>query len=233
MKWYVLALQKYGNFSGRSRRQEYWMYTLFNFLFFVVAIILDNLLNLTIAGLPYGLFYILLALATFVPGLAVSVRRLHDIGKSGWMILIALIPLAGAIWLLVLMTTDSQEGKNEYGPYPKEVDPNSLSIQAPNQSLEKERVNNNILLGVVIWILGTNILWPLTLALLARFYNNSELYIPNLIFGIIGSAIPLVLSFAATEKKIKSILLILGIINIVIVLAMQITRMVALLKMHY
>ena len=66
----------------------------------------------------YGYVYILLALAMFIPALAVTVRRLHDVGKSGWWFFIAFIPLVGAIWLLVLMCTDSVED-NEYGPNPK------------------------------------------------------------------------------------------------------------------
>ncbi|MES2558335.1 MAG: DUF805 domain-containing protein [Bacteroidota bacterium] len=123
MKWYLKGLRQYADFSGRARRMEYWMFTLFNILFITVAIILDNLLGLTVGVLPYGLFYFLYALAVFVPGLAVSVRRLHDIGKSGWMLLVALIPIAGAIWLLVLMLTDSNTGENQYGANPKELVP--------------------------------------------------------------------------------------------------------------
>jgi uncharacterized membrane protein YhaH (DUF805 family) len=90
-------------------------------IFAIIAIILDNVLGLTAGELPYGVFYFLYVLAILIPGLAVAVRRLHDVGKSGWMILISLIPLIGAIWLLVLMVTDSNPGENQYGPNPKEV----------------------------------------------------------------------------------------------------------------
>jgi uncharacterized membrane protein YhaH (DUF805 family) len=83
--------------------------------------ILDNVLGLTVGELPYGVFYFLYILAIFIPALAVSVRRLHDIGKSGWMYLIIIIPLIGSIWLLVLAVTDSNSGENKYGPNPKEV----------------------------------------------------------------------------------------------------------------
>ncbi|MAJ32884.1 MAG: hypothetical protein CMC18_09645 [Flavobacteriaceae bacterium] len=71
-------------------------------------------------GLDLGILYIIYALFVFIPGLAVAVRRLHDVGKSGWMLLIALIPLIGAIWLLVLYLTNSNPGENKYGPNPKE-----------------------------------------------------------------------------------------------------------------
>ena len=121
MKWYLKVLRQYADFSGRARRTEYWMFVLFNIIFAIVAMILDNIFGLTAGRLPYGVFYFLYVLAVLIPGLAVSVRRLHDIGKSGWMILIALIPLIGTIWLLVLMVTDSKPGENQYGPSPKEV----------------------------------------------------------------------------------------------------------------
>lgn len=97
------------------------MFTLFNIIFAIVAMILDNVLGIAMAEIGYGPLYGLYALAMLIPGLAVSVRRLHDVGKSGWMLLIALIPLIGAIWLLVLMLTDSNPGENQYGSNPKEM----------------------------------------------------------------------------------------------------------------
>jgi uncharacterized membrane protein YhaH (DUF805 family) len=120
MNWYLKVLKQYADFNGRARRKEYWMFALFNFIFLIVAIILDNVLGLTAGKLPYGVFYFLYAFAVLIPGIAVSVRRLHDIGKSGWMILIVLIPLIGAIWLFVLTVMDSNPGENKYGPNPKE-----------------------------------------------------------------------------------------------------------------
>ena len=122
MNWYVKVLKNYAVFSGRARRKEYWMFVLFNFIFSVIAIILDNILGLAFENVGYGPIYLLYCLAVFIPGLAVSVRRLHDIGKSGWFILISLIPFIGPIWLLVLMCTDSEPGENDYGPNPKEND---------------------------------------------------------------------------------------------------------------
>lgn len=121
MNWYLKVLKQYADFSGRARRKEYWMFVLFNMIFGAVAMSLDNILNLEIGSLPYGVFYFLYSLVLLIPGLAVCVRRLHDVGKSGWMLLIVFIPIVGAIWLLVLMVTDSNPGENQYGPNPKEV----------------------------------------------------------------------------------------------------------------
>ena len=113
MYWYLKVLKQYADFNGRARRQEYWMFVLFNIIVSIVASVLDSILGTwgAIAGL-YGL-------AILIPGLAVGVRRLHDIGKSGWMLLIALIPIIGAIWLIILFVGDSAPGSNEYGANPK------------------------------------------------------------------------------------------------------------------
>lgn len=97
------------------------MFALFNIIFSIVALAVDNVLGIAFAGIGYGPLYMIYGLVVLIPGLAVAVRRLHDVGKSGWMLLVVLIPIVGAIWLLVLLVTDSKPGENEYGPNPKEV----------------------------------------------------------------------------------------------------------------
>jgi len=119
MNWYLKVLNQYADFNGRARRQEYWMFTLFNIIFAFSAIMLDNLFGLSNSEEGFGPIYIIYGLAVLIPGLAVGVRRLHDIGKSGWMMLVSLIPFIGAIWLIVLFMTDSESGDNQYGQNPK------------------------------------------------------------------------------------------------------------------
>ena len=121
MNWYLAVLNNYAGFSGRARRKEYWMFLLFNMIFAFVAAIIDNVVGTASPELGYGVFYLLYSLAMFIPGLAVMVRRLHDVGKSGWMYFIVLIPFVGVIWLLVLLLTDSDAGENQYGQNPKEL----------------------------------------------------------------------------------------------------------------
>lgn len=113
MNWYLDVLKKYATFTGRARRTEYWMFTLFNIIIIAVLTFVDSMLG--IPGVLSGLY----SLAVFLPGLAVVVRRLHDTGKSGWWILIALVPLIGFIVLLFFMVLDSQPGENQHGPNPK------------------------------------------------------------------------------------------------------------------
>lgn len=123
MNWYLKVLTLYTQFSGRARRKEYWMFTLFNIIIAMILLLIDNALGLSFNylgnELGMGYLYWLYFLLTFLPGLAVMVRRLHDVGKSGWMFFIALVPIIGAIWLLVLFVKDSESGENKYGPNPK------------------------------------------------------------------------------------------------------------------
>ena len=121
MKWFVKCLKQYADFGGRARRTEFWMFVLFNIIFSVVASLIDRAIGFKIGAIQMGIIGLIYSLAVLIPALAVSVRRLHDIGKSGWMILINLIPFIGWIWFIVLMVKDSQPGENQYGPNPKEV----------------------------------------------------------------------------------------------------------------
>ena len=120
MDWFLYALQRYREFSGRSRRKEFWMYTLFYLLLAIGALFLDNLFGFISIGDVRGPFYTLFVVIMFLPTIAVSVRRLHDVGKSGWWLLVGIIPVIGFIWLLIYMARDGDVGPNKYGPNPKE-----------------------------------------------------------------------------------------------------------------
>jgi len=113
MNWYLEVLKKYAVFSGRARRKEYWMFFLFNI---IIALVLGFIEGLV--GGP-GIIGTLYSLAVLIPGIAVSIRRLHDIGRSGWWLLICLIPIIGPIVVLVFMAQDSKPGDNQYGQNPK------------------------------------------------------------------------------------------------------------------
>jgi uncharacterized membrane protein YhaH (DUF805 family) len=120
IEWYKkVVFENYANFKGRARRSEYWYFTLMNMIIVILTMVLDNVAGLTFGSLGYGILYSLYTLAIFIPGLAVTVRRLHDVGKSGWFFLMILIPLVGGIWLLVLFCTEGEDGTNQYGTNPK------------------------------------------------------------------------------------------------------------------
>jgi len=127
MNWYLDVLRKYAVFSGRARRKEYWYFTLFNVLIHIGLSILDSAAGFSSAEYSMGVLGGIYALAVLIPSLAVSVRRLHDTGRSGWWLLIGLIPVIGFIVLLVFMVTDSNPGQNLYGPSPKEGEPSATT----------------------------------------------------------------------------------------------------------
>jgi uncharacterized membrane protein YhaH (DUF805 family) len=105
------GFSNYVNFAGRASRSEYWYWVLFVILATIAASAVDAVLGI-------NLIYPIVALALFLPGLAVSVRRLHDLDKSGWFVLIGLIPLVGFIILIVWFCTKGTPGPNRFGPDP-------------------------------------------------------------------------------------------------------------------
>ena len=121
MSWYLEALKKYAVFSGRSRRMEYWYFVLFNIIVAVVLSLIDRLTGTFSAASNIGLLSGIYALAVLIPTLAVTVRRVHDIDRTGWWILINLIPLIGTIVLLVFELTPGTPGSNRFGPDPKQA----------------------------------------------------------------------------------------------------------------
>ncbi|NTY01660.1 DUF805 domain-containing protein [Deinococcus sp. JMULE3] len=116
-----VVTKKYAQFTGRARRREYWMFTVAYGIVNIILTVLDNALGLSTGNTlnDVGVFSGLFALAMLIPHLAVSVRRLHDTGRSGWWILLGLIPFLGWIALIIFMATDGQAGSNKWGPNPK------------------------------------------------------------------------------------------------------------------
>jgi len=110
MNFYVDAWKRFAEFGGRSRRKEFWFFALGN-----------GVINYILGFIPgFGwILSLIFGLAILIPGLAVGIRRMHDIGKSGWWLLINLIPLAGTIWFIVLAAKDSEPGGNKWGACPK------------------------------------------------------------------------------------------------------------------
>ena len=126
MHWMLMPLRRYADFSGRSRRKEYWMFFLFNWLIGVAVGFLALLLYamglsetamMTILT-PVLALYAIAAIAFLIPGLAVTIRRLHDTDRSGWAILWGLVPIVGPFMLLVFYISEGTRGPNRFGPDP-------------------------------------------------------------------------------------------------------------------
>jgi uncharacterized membrane protein YhaH (DUF805 family) len=138
MNAYFAALKKYGDFSGRARRSEYWSFSLISAAIYLVLLCTDIFVQAgkdtdSLAGnngysLGFlGILAVIYYLAVMLPSLAVFVRRLHDTGRSGWWWFISIVPIVGAIVILVFLVTDSQPGPNKYGPNPKDMSTMSAS----------------------------------------------------------------------------------------------------------
>jgi len=112
---YIKVLKQYGDFKTRSTIKEFWLFNLFSVLLSLLFIIIDSSFDFKFAGnigVLTALYFI------FIPSLSVSVRRLHDVGKSGWTILFIIIPIIGIIWLLALFCRDTMPEKNKWGENP-------------------------------------------------------------------------------------------------------------------
>jgi uncharacterized membrane protein YhaH (DUF805 family) len=136
MEWMILPYRRYFDFSGRSRRKEYWMFTLLYVLVavFFAAFMIAGVIGLENNETPGPLFWagfgalMLFLLASLIPSIAVAVRRFHDQDQSGWMYLLSFIPYIGSIVLIVFMCLDGTRGENRFGPDPK--DPSSADVFA-------------------------------------------------------------------------------------------------------
>jgi uncharacterized membrane protein YhaH (DUF805 family) len=117
--YYILVFKRWLDFRGRSRRSEYWYFSLANFIVSILLSVIESVVGIDGEGFGGGALSGIYSLVTLVPGLSVSFRRLHDVGKSAWWLLLVLIPILGWIPLLIWCIRDSDENRNEYGPNPK------------------------------------------------------------------------------------------------------------------
>ncbi len=119
MGWWLKAWRNYAVFGGRARRKEYWYFLLFNAIALSLCTALDFGLGTDNPSGRAGLIAGVFSLASLVPAIAVGVRRMHDTNRSGWYLLLGLIPVLGAIALIIMMLQDSYPSTNSYGPNPK------------------------------------------------------------------------------------------------------------------
>jgi uncharacterized membrane protein YhaH (DUF805 family) len=132
MQWYTdVLLKKYAQFSGRARRKEFWMFVLISTIISIILSFIDRLIGTGYSNGSGGLLQSIYSLAVLLPTIAVGVRRMHDTGRSGWWVLINLIPCIGWIWYIVLAAQEGVAGDNQYGPDPKAAE--RFGQGGPNQ----------------------------------------------------------------------------------------------------
>jgi uncharacterized membrane protein YhaH (DUF805 family) len=121
MNWFLVVLKKYATFSGRAQRAEYWYFLLFSTLIVIALSVIDGMTGSYNEDTGWGLLSGLYSLAVLLPSIAVGARRLHDTSRTGWWLLIGLIPVIGTIVLIVFFVLDSTPGDNAFGPNPKGI----------------------------------------------------------------------------------------------------------------
>jgi uncharacterized membrane protein YhaH (DUF805 family) len=200
MKWYLHAFKKISDFYGRSSRTEYWMFVIFNTTFAIATYTLDLIFNLTIESLGFGPFYIVYSLIALIPGLALSVRRLHDTGRKGSFIFIALLPILGAIWLLILFLMKGDDEENDYGEKPVNSD--------IAQFITDTKTNTIILCISLLWIFMNRIFWAIITKFWDEYYKSQTFTFLNEIINSLWMFFPLFLSLMIPNRKLKIIFLI-------------------------
>ncbi len=203
MQHYLNAFKNFADFNGRATRQEYWMFVIFNVLFSILAAIIDFVIFRT----PISLLYLLYALVSIIPSLSIGVRRLHDSGRSGFMLLIGLIPFIGGIWLLVLLLAPSEEEDSAYGEYKS----NALDAPMETEAITNKKADNAILL-FVSWILLSTILWKVIPFIISIDFNSPTYLIILILQTIIGALLTINMALAVKEGTKRTAALVIAIL---------------------
>jgi uncharacterized membrane protein YhaH (DUF805 family) len=199
MKWYLHGLKSFSNFDDRSSRTEYWMFVLFNTMFAILFYAIDLIFKLNFEKLGFGPFYLLYVLFAFLPGLALTVRRLHDVGRKGSFVLIALLPIIGTIWLLILFLTKSDEDENDYGAKPVNSD--------IAEFVNNDTINLNLLITALSWLLFNKVLWSIVANYTEVYYKNKSFIHFNELMSLLWAFFPILLSLDIKFPKWKIIFL--------------------------
>jgi uncharacterized membrane protein YhaH (DUF805 family) len=207
MKWYLHAFKNFLNFNGRASRTEYWMFVLLNTTFAIASYSIDLLFNLGFGELGYGPFYIVYTLVAFLPGLALSVRRLHDTGRKGSFIFIALLPFLGAIWLLILFILKGDDEENDYGEKPVNSDIATFITDA--------KTNTIILCVSLLWIFMNRIFWAVVTKFWDDYYKSETFKLMNEAINSLWMFFPLLLSMMIPNRKLKIVFLIGSVIYMI------------------
>ncbi|MCT4637822.1 MAG: DUF805 domain-containing protein [Bacteroidales bacterium] len=188
MKWYLKSVSRYVGFIGRASRLEYWMFVLYDIILWLISVVTDNSLNLTFGDLPFGYISVFYFLATLVPRVSVLVRRLHDSGRSGFMMFISLIPLVGWVWLLALTLADGNRCGNRYGDDPRQTQHDEFAISKSS--------GDSVIVFIVMWMFFTKVFWQFISPVISESYG----VVLNTLVAIIWEFIPVALSFAIKDK---------------------------------
>lgn len=201
MTRYLLGFRNCVNFNGRISRKSYWLFILFGTIGFLITALIDNITGLAPEKLPCGLISLIYTILVFIPVLAATVRRLHDVNKNGILAMLAFIPVFGWIWLLALLVTETiaLEDKSE-------------AEQKENHNGHKTKYLNadTIIIIAFGWMFFFRAFYAISLRYVPEFYSSVTFLVANKFIGLIWACIPLALAFAIKEKPKRLILFIMG-----------------------
>jgi hypothetical protein len=182
------------------------MFSLFNLIFLSVAIMLDNLIGWTAPNIGFGPLYGIYILVVAIPSIAVSVRRLHDTGSSGWLVLVGLVPVVGQVWFLVKMLQDGTQGENRFGRDPKE---------STTGDLVSTEYTDSALVFTILWIILANIFYRVLPAISPEYYSETWFLKTSIVLNFIWSLLPILIAIAIRNKTMQIILFGLGALYLV------------------
>ena len=206
MHWFIYTLKKFADFNGRARRTEYWMFSLFNLIFLSTAIMLDHLIGWTASNIGFGPLYGFYTIALLVPSIAVTIRRLHDTGRVGWLVLIGLIPLIGPLWFLYAMGKEGDQGINQFGPDPKE---------STSGDLVSEKYTDSALTFTILWIILTSLFYKVLPDISPEYFSQVWFLKISIVFNFVWSLLPILIAIAIRNKTMQAILFGIGAIYLV------------------
>ncbi len=199
MKFYLHAFKNFANFDDRASRTEYWMFFVFNIAFALLCYSLDLIFDLGIKKYGFGFLYSTYVILSFVPGLALAVRRLHDLDKNGWFLLLGLIPIVN-FYLIALMCTKSNEEGNAYGEKPANSD--------IDEFINDDKTCSIIVIISIVWLFINKLSWTIILKTVDEYYKNEYFKYYSEFNGLTWSFFPLFLSLAVKNRSWKIVLLI-------------------------
>lgn len=214
--YFFQSLTNYAKFSGRSGRKEFLVFVLVVNIFYSIAAFLDILAGTSFSyetpnhgsrSLVIGYIYVVSVLFFIIPGIAVTVRRLHDVGKSGWMLLLLLLPIVGPVYIIVLLLTGSKYGENKYGENPK-------SNSACLNKIDNLTSDFILFLTICIWLFN-GIKWPIVNILVKNYtFDPSNFGLLSTTDSALFASLPFLFILIIKEKSKRRIAIALSIIMI-------------------
>lgn len=200
--WFAHTFKQYASYRGRAGRFEYWNFQMWALLLLYVGAMIDLFSGLHFGELGAGVAYSLIALGFFLPRLMLAIRRMQDQNKSGWFVLVSLIPIAGPIWFLVLTLLPGTRGSNDHGPSPES-----------EVALEGKRLGyvDNVVMWAVIWVAVSGVIWG-AIRLTGNFdyYESPTFELANILSAYASGLMVVALGAVMPDKTKRTALIVIG-----------------------